>query len=232
MLFSRLHSLASMSATASSTVVLNVTPVRYSKDAYWIHSSVLKWYFSMRHSYAWFCFRIFAFSIRLRLSLIWWICLLQSHVFFIWNLEISFHWFYMNIDRFLNSFMWKGKKAGSDKKLYKSLEQQYQEEIARSPDPSVLSVSPFGPLTEKSSRLTLIELISTLNAAFPDYDFSWAFYSILLLSLVYVSDKKETNALSSLSSLVKLSLQRSESWTISKRALPSRRCYTHWHNAQ
>jgi hypothetical protein len=64
------------------------------------------------------------------------------------------------------------KKAGSDKKLYKSLEQQFQDEIARSPDLSALSVSPFGPLTEKSSRLTLIELISTLNAAFPDYDFS------------------------------------------------------------
>jgi hypothetical protein len=68
-----------------------------------------------------------------------------------------------------------GKKAGSDKKLYKSLEQQFQDEIARSPDPSALSVSPFGPLTEKSSRLTLIELISTLNAAFPDYDFSYVF---------------------------------------------------------
>jgi hypothetical protein len=68
-----------------------------------------------------------------------------------------------------------GKKAGSDKKLYKSLEQQFQDEIARSPDLSALSVSPFGPLTEKSSRLTLIELISTLNAAFPDYDFSYVF---------------------------------------------------------
>jgi len=64
------------------------------------------------------------------------------------------------------------KKAGSDKKLYKSLEQQYQDEIARSPDMAMLSCSPFGPLNEKQSRLTLIELISTLNAAFQDYDFS------------------------------------------------------------
>ena len=68
-----------------------------------------------------------------------------------------------------------GKKAGSDKKLYKSLEQQYQDEIARSPDMALLSSSPFGPLNEKQSRLTLIELISTLNAAFQDYDFRYGF---------------------------------------------------------
>jgi len=62
------------------------------------------------------------------------------------------------------------KRAGSDKKLSKSLEQQYQIELAKSPEYE-LSSSPFGPLTESSSRKTLISLISLLNAAFPDYDF-------------------------------------------------------------
>jgi AP-1 complex subunit sigma 1/2 len=66
-----------------------------------------------------------------------------------------------------------GKKAGSDKKLYNSLDKQYQE-MAKSPDANAyLSVSPFGPLTERSSRKTLIDLIATLNMAFPDYDFTY-----------------------------------------------------------
>jgi len=63
------------------------------------------------------------------------------------------------------------KRAGTDKKLYKDLETQYKAELARSPELS-LSVSPFGPMVQKRSRETLIELISTLNAAFQDYDFS------------------------------------------------------------
>jgi len=63
------------------------------------------------------------------------------------------------------------KRAGSDKKLYKSLEQQYQVELSKSPDAKDFSTSPFGPLTESSSRKTLISLISILNASFPDYDF-------------------------------------------------------------
>eukprot|EP01027_Heterolobosea_sp_BB2_P011290 GEZU01016454.1.p1 GENE.GEZU01016454.1~~GEZU01016454.1.p1 ORF type:complete len:275 (+),score=51.07 GEZU01016454.1:179-1003(+) len=37
---------------------------------------------------------------------------------------------------------------------------------------SPISVSPFGPLTSSSSRKTLINLISLLNASYPDYDFS------------------------------------------------------------
>jgi len=64
----------------------------------------------------------------------------------------------------------KGKIAGSDKKLYKSLETQFQVELSKSPEVE-LSSSPFGPLTESSSRKTLISLISLLNASFPDYDF-------------------------------------------------------------
>jgi len=65
------------------------------------------------------------------------------------------------------------KRAGSDKKLYKNLETQYQVELSKSPD-SKFGTSPFGPLSESSSRKTFISLISLLNVAFPDYDFSKA----------------------------------------------------------
>jgi len=63
------------------------------------------------------------------------------------------------------------KRAGADRKLYNDLEKQYKAELVHSPTES-LSVSPFGPMEQKKSRETLIELISTLNASFPDYDFS------------------------------------------------------------
>jgi len=63
------------------------------------------------------------------------------------------------------------KTAGSDKKLYKSLNAQY-ELLAKSPDFPELGISPFGPLTLSTSRRTFISLVCTLNAAFPDYDFS------------------------------------------------------------
>mmetsp|Transcript_24008 Transcript_24008/g.33659 ORF Transcript_24008/g.33659 Transcript_24008/m.33659 type:complete len:225 (-) Transcript_24008:132-806(-) len=62
------------------------------------------------------------------------------------------------------------KQAGSVKKLYKSLEEQYQVELSKSPD--LIATSPFGPLDQSSSRKTLIYLIALLNASFPDYDFS------------------------------------------------------------
>ncbi|KAL1898828.1 RNA polymerase III-inhibiting protein maf1 [Sporothrix stenoceras] len=80
------------------------------------------------------------------------------------------------------------KAAGSDKKLYKdidkSLESQHaallklgaslspphREEMAAS---QMLSrSSPFGNLSEISSRRTFAYLIATLNASHPDYDFS------------------------------------------------------------
>jgi len=65
------------------------------------------------------------------------------------------------------------KRAGSDKKLYKNLEEQYQVQLSKSPEiAEVYATSPFGPLSESSSRRTLIYLISLLNASFPDYDFS------------------------------------------------------------
>jgi len=78
------------------------------------------------------------------------------------------------------------KAAGSDKKLYRnienSLESQYESLLrlsaSVSPDPSGQSPmnlsrsSPFGPLSEVSSRRTFAYLIATLNASHPDYDFS------------------------------------------------------------
>eukprot|EP01112_Ceratiomyxa_fruticulosa_P007209 TRINITY_DN1859_c0_g1_i4.p1 TRINITY_DN1859_c0_g1~~TRINITY_DN1859_c0_g1_i4.p1 ORF type:complete len:143 (+),score=18.50 TRINITY_DN1859_c0_g1_i4:431-859(+) len=69
------------------------------------------------------------------------------------------------------------KRVGSDKKLSRSLEQQYckDKDLAHSQSPSEsLSTSPFGPLTEVSGRKTLSYLLSTLNASFHDYDFTRA----------------------------------------------------------
>ena len=80
------------------------------------------------------------------------------------------------------------KAAGADKKLYKniehSLESQYAsllsfsaglsnqqaKEAAKSLNLS--RASPFGPLSQISSRRTFAYLIATLNASHPDYDFS------------------------------------------------------------
>jgi len=65
------------------------------------------------------------------------------------------------------------KKAGEDKKFYKEMEKEYAQEQSRSPkDQLSHSTSPFGPLLLKRSRELLIDLISVLNASFPDYDFS------------------------------------------------------------
>ncbi|KAJ2726701.1 RNA polymerase III-inhibiting protein maf1 [Coemansia sp. Benny D115] len=70
------------------------------------------------------------------------------------------------------------KVAGTDKKLYRSLEQKFQEDLEESKSLAAgqsfitTTFSPFGPLTESASRKTLFYLIATLNASFPDYDFS------------------------------------------------------------
>jgi len=79
------------------------------------------------------------------------------------------------------------KAAGADKKLYRnienSLESQYESLLRLSasvspPNDSGLSPlnlsrsSPFGPLSQISSRRTFAYLIATLNASHPDYDFS------------------------------------------------------------
>jgi hypothetical protein len=89
-----------------------------------------------------------------------------------------------------------GKRAGADKKLYVTLgtlgvtlsnstESQYKKEVEElggsygTGGELSMSCSPFGPMIHKRCRETLIELISTLNAAFPDYDFR---YALLYLS--------------------------------------------------
>ncbi|OAF55031.1 RNA polymerase III-inhibiting protein maf1 [Pseudogymnoascus destructans] len=79
------------------------------------------------------------------------------------------------------------KAAGSDKKLYRnienSLESQYESLLRlsasfsppQSSAPASLDLSrssPFGPLSQISSRRTFAYLIATLNASHPDYDFS------------------------------------------------------------
>jgi hypothetical protein len=71
------------------------------------------------------------------------------------------------------------KNIKRDKKLFKTLENAYQDEVSHSPPlPSWLALeresemTPFGPIDQQGSRKTLYLLISTLNIAFPDYDFS------------------------------------------------------------
>jgi hypothetical protein len=66
-----------------------------------------------------------------------------------------------------------GKKGTSDKKLSKHLEEQYAHELATSPKSGPISSSPLGPLTDPSTRRLLINLITTMNASFPDYDFRY-----------------------------------------------------------
>eukprot|EP00898_Chlorokybus_atmophyticus_P003364 jgi/Chlat1/4028/Chrsp26S04086 len=63
------------------------------------------------------------------------------------------------------------KLAGIDKKLSRSLEQEVMDSMS-SASPQEMACSPLGPLTESSSRRTLIYLILTLNHMYPDYDFS------------------------------------------------------------
>ncbi|KAG0005369.1 RNA polymerase III-inhibiting protein maf1 [Entomortierella chlamydospora] len=70
------------------------------------------------------------------------------------------------------------KAAGADKKLYKQLENKYPSvgHIMSPPDDDGFNIrniiSPFGPMDQPASRKTLFYLIGTLNASFPDYDFS------------------------------------------------------------
>lgn len=80
------------------------------------------------------------------------------------------------------------KAAGSDKKLYKNIQQSLESQhmanlkLGASLSPSQRSSlaaslnlrrsSPFGSLDEVSNRRTFAYLIATLNASHPDYDFS------------------------------------------------------------
>ncbi|CAO3692324.1 unnamed protein product [Rhizopus stolonifer] len=64
------------------------------------------------------------------------------------------------------------KSAGTDKKLFKTLESRYNTLAPASLSPDDLKViSPFGRLTEATPRKTFFYLLATLNAAFPDNDF-------------------------------------------------------------
>jgi len=62
------------------------------------------------------------------------------------------------------------KRAGDDKRLSRKLDRQLKQELATSPKSP--AESPLGPLSESSTRNLLIDLIITMNASFPDYDFS------------------------------------------------------------
>jgi len=80
------------------------------------------------------------------------------------------------------------KAAGCDKKLYKNIDKSLESQHAAllkfgaslsPPQRDSLSASlnlsrssPFGPLSDVSSRRTFAYLIATLNASHPDYDFS------------------------------------------------------------
>src|ERR1700712_4790724 len=79
------------------------------------------------------------------------------------------------------------KAAGSDKKLYRnienSLESQYESLLklsasvspphdAAEPVVNLSRSSAFGPMSQVPSRRTFAYLIATLNASHPDYDFS------------------------------------------------------------
>ena len=68
------------------------------------------------------------------------------------------------------------KNIKRDKKLFKSLESAYTDDLLlHSPPSDYLSdseMTPFGPIDKHASRKTLYLLIATLNYAFPDYEFS------------------------------------------------------------
>ncbi|KAK9819098.1 hypothetical protein WJX74_000675 [Apatococcus lobatus] len=81
---------------------------------------------------------------------------------FLDNVDVGDHWVHGDLE------VYSCKLAGLDKKLSRSLD----EDVRVSSSPLEYSKSPVGPLSEASSRKTLIYLILTLNHAYPDYDFS------------------------------------------------------------
>ncbi|EUC54644.1 Maf1 regulator [Rhizoctonia solani AG-3 Rhs1AP] len=69
------------------------------------------------------------------------------------------------------------KSITKEKRLFKALDTSFVDQLAISPPDSKYGMpvdSPFGPLDKSSSRKILYLLIATLNAAFPDHDFSEA----------------------------------------------------------
>ncbi|KAG0172802.1 RNA polymerase III-inhibiting protein maf1 [Apophysomyces sp. BC1034] len=67
------------------------------------------------------------------------------------------------------------KSAGSDKKLFRQLENRYNVDLLMpgsiSPDDPQI-ISPFGRLDEATPRRTFFYLLATLNASFPEHDFA------------------------------------------------------------
>lgn len=67
------------------------------------------------------------------------------------------------------------KSVKRDKRLFRTLENAYETDVSVSPNAAALAMdesTPFGPFDQQSSRKTLFLLISLLNVAFPDHDFS------------------------------------------------------------
>eukprot|EP00307_Rebecca_sp_RCC1486_P005032 CAMPEP_0119406836 /NCGR_PEP_ID=MMETSP1335-20130426/1009_1 /TAXON_ID=259385 /ORGANISM="Chrysoculter rhomboideus, Strain RCC1486" /LENGTH=245 /DNA_ID=CAMNT_0007430929 /DNA_START=12 /DNA_END=749 /DNA_ORIENTATION=- len=67
--------------------------------------------------------------------------------------------------------------TADDKRLFRSLEQQHADSAlsrSNSVDTGVSPSSPFGDLGDHQTRKKLVHLIATLNASYPDYDFSSA----------------------------------------------------------
>ncbi len=66
-----------------------------------------------------------------------------------------------------------GKLAGADKRAAKEITHAVESELSHHPAPHLSnSMTPLGDLHEASTRQLLVSLITTLNASYPDYDFS------------------------------------------------------------
>ncbi|KAF8339829.1 Maf1 regulator-domain-containing protein [Cantharellus anzutake] len=73
------------------------------------------------------------------------------------------------------------KATTKDKKLWKAIDEHFEEELSALNDPNSMQMPPeygspldsaFGPLDGRRSRRTYFLLVNLLNVAFPDYDFS------------------------------------------------------------
>lgn len=67
--------------------------------------------------------------------------------------------------------------TADDKRLFRTLEQQHADSAlsrSNSVDNGTSPSSPFGDLGDHQTRKKLVHLIATLNASYPDYDFSSA----------------------------------------------------------
>lgn len=70
------------------------------------------------------------------------------------------------------SFVYLGKRAGEDKRVHAHVLTQLKQEIAERTKQGESLDSPLGPLDLPSTQRLLANLVTTLNASYPDYDFS------------------------------------------------------------